>query len=436
MDLQAVILAGGKGSRMTELTRNRSKALLPVGNFPLIYFPMKMLQNAGFDEVIVICQESLKGPLESLLKKFSLRLNLDVITIPDDDEMGTADALRLAGDRIKEDLLVVSCDVITDFEIQRLWELHKLNESSLTALLSPFPYPTRKVLVPGHKSKQILERDLVAIDPGTNQLIMLASEADFEESFSLKMSILEGHPHVRVFSNLTDAHVYILKKWLIPFLSDHSNMSMLKGEVIPYIVKKQFSSFTKQNPKAKAKDIGECIEEDEESKLVMDRSAWSDPCQGRKLRAFARIRGADEGFCFRVNTLTAFTHVNSQLFDLLPKVLSADELSLLKTNQSRSSPRCVIGDGTNLGERCDVKGSIVGDHCQIGAKVTISNCIIMDHVIINEGCVLVGSIICDKACIEENAEVRDSIVGSRQTISAKAKVNREVISVADSLLEI
>ena len=49
MDLQAVILAGGKGSRMTELTRNRSKALLPVGNFPLIYFPMKMLQNAGFD---------------------------------------------------------------------------------------------------------------------------------------------------------------------------------------------------------------------------------------------------------------------------------------------------------------------------------------------------------------------------------------------------
>ena len=35
------------------------------------------------------------------MKKFSLKLDLDVITIPDDDEIGTADALRLAGDRIK-----------------------------------------------------------------------------------------------------------------------------------------------------------------------------------------------------------------------------------------------------------------------------------------------------------------------------------------------
>jgi translation initiation factor eIF-2B subunit gamma len=45
---QVVILAGGKGSRMSELSSKRDKALLPVGNFPMIYYPLKMVEKAGF----------------------------------------------------------------------------------------------------------------------------------------------------------------------------------------------------------------------------------------------------------------------------------------------------------------------------------------------------------------------------------------------------
>ena len=48
MDLHPVLLAGGRGSRMYPLTENVPKALLPVGNQPLIYYPIKMLETNGF----------------------------------------------------------------------------------------------------------------------------------------------------------------------------------------------------------------------------------------------------------------------------------------------------------------------------------------------------------------------------------------------------
>ena len=43
-----MILAGGRGSHMTELTNNIPKPLLPVGNQPMIFYPLEMLSKAGF----------------------------------------------------------------------------------------------------------------------------------------------------------------------------------------------------------------------------------------------------------------------------------------------------------------------------------------------------------------------------------------------------
>ncbi len=47
-EFQAVVMAGGRGSRFTELTRHKAKCFLPVGNLPLVWYPLHMLQKAGF----------------------------------------------------------------------------------------------------------------------------------------------------------------------------------------------------------------------------------------------------------------------------------------------------------------------------------------------------------------------------------------------------
>ena len=48
LEFQAVVMAAGRGSRMGELPRDIPKPLLPVGNKPMIWHPINMLENAGF----------------------------------------------------------------------------------------------------------------------------------------------------------------------------------------------------------------------------------------------------------------------------------------------------------------------------------------------------------------------------------------------------
>ena len=48
-EFQAVVMAAGEGSRMYPLTEAIPKALLPVGNFPMIWYPINSFQKAGFE---------------------------------------------------------------------------------------------------------------------------------------------------------------------------------------------------------------------------------------------------------------------------------------------------------------------------------------------------------------------------------------------------
>ena len=56
MEFQAVVMAAGTGSRMTDLTSRCPKALLPVGNYPLLWYPISALERAGFEG---LCYSSL-----------------------------------------------------------------------------------------------------------------------------------------------------------------------------------------------------------------------------------------------------------------------------------------------------------------------------------------------------------------------------------------
>lgn len=53
MELQAVLMAAGGGSRMTDLTYNTPKPMLPVGNKPLMWYPLNLLERVGFEGKIL-----------------------------------------------------------------------------------------------------------------------------------------------------------------------------------------------------------------------------------------------------------------------------------------------------------------------------------------------------------------------------------------------
>src|SRR3954462_2833324 len=66
-ELRGVILAGGKGTRLGELTRVTNKHLLPVGPYPIVYHSLKKLVAAGVSEVLLVSGTEHMGDFVELL---------------------------------------------------------------------------------------------------------------------------------------------------------------------------------------------------------------------------------------------------------------------------------------------------------------------------------------------------------------------------------
>jgi glucose-1-phosphate thymidylyltransferase len=67
MTLRGIILAGGKGTRLAELTKVTNKHLLPVGPFPMVYHPLKKLVGAGIRDVLLVSGTEHMGDFVELL---------------------------------------------------------------------------------------------------------------------------------------------------------------------------------------------------------------------------------------------------------------------------------------------------------------------------------------------------------------------------------
>ena len=67
MRAKGLIAAGGEATRLGELTRVVNKHLLPVGDWPMIYYPLQLLQLAGVDEVMIVTGQGHAGQLIDLL---------------------------------------------------------------------------------------------------------------------------------------------------------------------------------------------------------------------------------------------------------------------------------------------------------------------------------------------------------------------------------
>jgi glucose-1-phosphate thymidylyltransferase len=67
MNLRGIILAGGKGTRLGELTKVTNKHLLPVGPYPMVYHPLKKLTGAGIRDILLVSGTEHMGDFVELL---------------------------------------------------------------------------------------------------------------------------------------------------------------------------------------------------------------------------------------------------------------------------------------------------------------------------------------------------------------------------------
>ena len=95
MDLRGIILAGGKGTRLGELTKVTNKHLLPVGPFPMVYHPLKKMVGAGIRDILLVSGTEHMGDFVELLgsgREHGCNLTYRV----QDESGGIAQALGLA----------------------------------------------------------------------------------------------------------------------------------------------------------------------------------------------------------------------------------------------------------------------------------------------------------------------------------------------------
>ncbi|CAG9862528.1 unnamed protein product [Phyllotreta striolata] len=450
-EFQVVVLAAGRGSRISEITAGKPKCLLPVGPKPLLWYPLYKLQKSGFYEVILVVLENQKAEIQLALEKSDLEIKIDYFTIPDTGDLGTADSLRLIYDKLKSDVLVVSSDFISDVNLKGLLDTHRAHNASFTSLLI-HPQHSEAIIVPGPKSKHKPERDLIGIDEQTNRLVFLASASDFEEKLALPMSLLNKHPKIKMYSNLLDSHVYVLKNWVIKYLKNEENFTSLKGELLPHIVKKQLvkppeatntnQSIINNNDPG---DIFSLAKEDDLELSIRELSSFNDhtgdlkgPYHGDVIRCFAYI--APKGSIgVRINTLPAYWATNAKIIDYWNKVAHSKELALKSSKATISSTqvddKCIIWENAKLNEKTSFKNSIVGSNTEINSFTRVFNSIIMNNVTIHQKVALENCIVCDGVTIESGCKLKGCLVGSSHVVPEESEHTNEVLTESDRLME-
>jgi NDP-mannose synthase len=129
--MRAIILAGGRGTRLAPYTTVVPKPLLPVGDKPILEIVCRQLVNAGFDRITLSL-----GYMSDYFKTFlaqhrKLRNLVDIDFVEEDEPTGTAGSLASIPD-LDGTFLVMNGDILTDLSYVDLLRHHRENEAYVT----------------------------------------------------------------------------------------------------------------------------------------------------------------------------------------------------------------------------------------------------------------------------------------------------------------
>ena len=129
LPLRAVVMAGGRGSRMLPLTENLPKPMLPVGSRPLMEIIIQQLKDAGIKRVHVTTHHKSEKISEHFGDGRDFGVELNYVT--EDRPLGTAGALGLM-EVPRETVLVINGDILTQMDFRAMLAFHREQQGDLT----------------------------------------------------------------------------------------------------------------------------------------------------------------------------------------------------------------------------------------------------------------------------------------------------------------
>jgi mannose-1-phosphate guanylyltransferase len=132
--MQALVLAGGEGTRLRPLTLSVPKPVMPLAGRPFLTFMLDWLGRHGVDDVILSCG-FMSDAVERVLGDEHDGIRLRYVV--EEEPLGTAGPMRLAADDgvLQERLLVLNGDVLTDIDLTAEVEQHERTRARATLAL-------------------------------------------------------------------------------------------------------------------------------------------------------------------------------------------------------------------------------------------------------------------------------------------------------------
>lgn len=141
----ALILAGGKGTRLRPLTLARPKPVVPLGNRPFLAYQLEALREAGIRKVVLSLSYR-PDEVQSTIQGFCPR-GVSLAYTVEDEPLGTGGAVRYAAAGREGTLIVLNGDVFSTIDLRAVLAFHRAKRARATIVLTTVENPTAYGLV-------------------------------------------------------------------------------------------------------------------------------------------------------------------------------------------------------------------------------------------------------------------------------------------------
>lgn len=395
--MQALILAGGEGTRLRPLTSTIPKPVVPLAGRPFIVYMLEWLRGHGVEEAILACGFMAKGVQAVLGDGAEIGVRLNYVEEP--RPLGTGGALRFAQGLLRERFLMLNGDVLTDIDLGAVLAQHEATGARATLALVEVTDPSAYGLVrlaedlsvrafvekPGQEMGSGQNREETSLGRDGQEM---SSGRNGEET-SLGRDAVNGPAAA---PNLINAGVYVLERDVLEVVPPAGTASSIERDVFPRLVGRGLFG----HPAAAYwLDIGT---------PARYLQGTFDLLAGtlRSALAVNSIRGSNQSV---EPTLVDSAATIAEGATVGPYAVIGPQVSVGESTQIQ---RAVILEGAAVGAGSTISDAIVGPRAQIG-----SHCRLERDVVIGEGAVVEpGSVLADHARIFPGVVVGEGAISS------------------------
>ena len=326
---QAVVMVGGKGTRLMPLTETKPKPILSVADKPCIWYLIRSLARAGIEEVILACGYK-PGMMEELGDGSDLGISIRYAY--ENEPRGTAGAIKLLEDQLDDTFVASNGDVFADIDVAEEIRIHQESEAFITIALTSVDNPC---------------------DYGIARLDHHGRIVEFKDKPKKE----------EVFSNYINAGVYVVSKEALSYvpLSSFFDFSM---DLVPLVISKGY--LVQSYPLS-----GMWIDVGRPHDLVMANLVVAE----NQYRDFDwPTRNSTVNGAFYLGPNSSFENSKSDS----SVVLSGSHVEGSNLDHSLVMANCSIRDSV-------IVDSVLGEGCVVGPGSVIRGAVLADNTIIEAG---------------------------------------------------